>query len=159
MTLGGDLDVAQVAELPQLLGCAGVPEDRLVDLEGVQFCGSMEVDRVGKALDESAELLFVVGGDLLSGRPALRLRGHRLRLATLHPFDDPAALGCVAQVPENRRVPRETEHGSCRDPCRSPSSHAVKVSRFDERNCNPTTSLVPALTALVLHICNINLDW
>ena len=78
---GGDLDVAQVAELPQLLGCARVLEDDLVDAEGVELSGSMEVDCLGQALNKPAELLFVVRGDLLSGRLALRLGGHRLRLA------------------------------------------------------------------------------
>jgi len=79
--VGCDLDIAQVAELPQFLGGAGVLEDHLVDIEGVELRGSVPVDGVGQTFDESVELFFVIGPDLLSGCPALCLGGHRVRLA------------------------------------------------------------------------------
>lgn len=78
----GDLDVGKIAELPQLLGGARILEHHRVDVEGVQFTGSVAVDGVGHVLDKPIELLLVVGGDLLACYPPLGLAGHGPRLAS-----------------------------------------------------------------------------
>lgn len=42
---GGELDIVEIAELPQLLGCAGVLEEDPVDLEGIEVPGAEVVQR------------------------------------------------------------------------------------------------------------------
>lgn len=132
---GGDLDVAQVAELPQLFGCAGVLEGHLVDIERAELCGSVPVDRVGQTFDQSAELFFVVGGDLLPCRPTLRLGGHGPRLARTRPTRR-RSLGTVWRV-----FPKIGEFRAERNMAVSENQRALY------------------LWPLVLHICNTNLDW
>lgn len=70
-----------------------------------------------------------------------------MRLATLRPSDDPAALGGIAQVLEIGEFRAKRNIAVSENPCRCPISHAVKLSRLGERNRYTTTSLVPALTA------------
>lgn len=78
---GDDLDIAQVAELPQLLGGTRVLEGDLVDVEGIHVAGSVAIDRVRQVFDKFAELLFVVRGDPLASRPPFGLGRHDVRLA------------------------------------------------------------------------------
>ena len=54
--------------------------------------------------NEPAELFSVVGGDLRSGRPALRLCGHRLRLARPRLSDDLEGARRRSASCRNRRV-------------------------------------------------------
>ena len=61
-----DLDVSEVAELPQLLGCPGVLKDEFVDFERVEFTGLEALDRQLDLADELAELLLVIGSDGLA---------------------------------------------------------------------------------------------
>lgn len=68
---GCDLDVAQVAELPELLRCPRVLEDQFVDFESVEFAGPELFDGVTNVMDEFAQLILVVRGDGLSSCPTI----------------------------------------------------------------------------------------
>lgn len=63
---GGELDIVEIAELPQLLGCAGVLEEDPVDLEGIELPGAEVVQGVPDAGEQLPQLFFVVGGDDLA---------------------------------------------------------------------------------------------
>ena len=67
----GDLDVAHVAELPELFGSTGVLEQHLVDVERVQFTVAESVDRLGHVRDEFGELRLVVARHRLACLPTL----------------------------------------------------------------------------------------
>jgi hypothetical protein len=63
--------IAEVAEIPQLLGCAAVLEAILVGLEGVQVAGAEPVDGLACATDQRGQLSLVVRGDCLASSPTL----------------------------------------------------------------------------------------
>ena len=76
----GDLDIARIAELPELLRGAGVLKQDAVDIECVQFSRAEAVRRRGDLRDEFGEVLLVVARHYLAGFLTLRLPGHSLRL-------------------------------------------------------------------------------
>ncbi|WP_345528287.1 hypothetical protein [Nocardioides endophyticus] len=72
----GELNLAQVAELPEFLGRPRVLEDHLVDLERVDLTCLKAFDRWLDATDELAELLLVISGDGLASGPTIGSGGH-----------------------------------------------------------------------------------
>lgn len=77
---GCNLDVSEVAELPEFLRRSGVLEEHLIDVEGVEFSGPETFDRQFHVANKLAELLLVVRRDGLAGGPTIRLGGHDSRL-------------------------------------------------------------------------------
>ncbi len=57
----GELDIARVAEFPELSGSTGVLKQRSVDVERVQFAVAEAVSCLGYVRDELSELRLVVG--------------------------------------------------------------------------------------------------
>ena len=68
---GGDLNVADVAELPELLRSARVLKQHLVDAERVQFTAAEAVNRLGYVRDELSEPRLVVARHHLACLPTL----------------------------------------------------------------------------------------
>ena len=66
-----DLDVTQVAELPELLGSTGVLEQHLVDGERIHFAVAVVVGCLGDVCDEFDELRLVVARHILACLPTL----------------------------------------------------------------------------------------
>jgi len=60
---GGELDGVVIAELPQLLGCAGVLEENPVDAERIELTGAEVVERVADVTEQLTQLFLVVGDD------------------------------------------------------------------------------------------------
>lgn len=71
-----------VAEHPQLLGGAVIPVDHGVDLERVELPGPESTNRLLDVADQLTQLRLVIGGDLLTGGPPLRLRSHPVTVPT-----------------------------------------------------------------------------
>jgi len=67
----GDLNVADVAELPELLRGPRVLKQHLVDAERVQFTAAEAVSRLGYVRDELGEIRFVVARHHLACVPTL----------------------------------------------------------------------------------------
>ena len=65
----GDLDVTQVAELPELLGSTGVLEQHLVDGERMQFAVSVAVGCLGDVGNKFNELRLVIARHILACLP------------------------------------------------------------------------------------------
>ena len=76
-----DLRRYVVAELPQLLRCAGVLIEHLVDTEGVQFAGAKAIDSFADMCNEDGQLRLVIGRHNAACSPSLRLARHDLRIA------------------------------------------------------------------------------
>jgi hypothetical protein len=66
-----DLDVSEVAELPQFLGCPGVLKDEFVDFERVEFTGLEPVEGEPDVTDELAQLLLVIRRHRLASGPTI----------------------------------------------------------------------------------------
>ena len=66
-----ELDVADVAELPEFLRSTGVLEQHLVDIDGLKFAAAESVNRLSYVRDEFGELRFVVGRHRLACLPTL----------------------------------------------------------------------------------------
>jgi len=58
--LRGELGIAQVAELPELLGCPRVLEQDVVDIEGVELAITEAVDCCAHVLHQHRQLGLVV---------------------------------------------------------------------------------------------------
>jgi len=56
----GELDIAHVAELPELFSSTGVLKQHLVDVERVEFTVAETVSRLGYVRDEPGEVRLVV---------------------------------------------------------------------------------------------------
>lgn len=67
----GELDIAYVAELPELLRSTGVLKEHLVDIERVQFAVMEAVSCLGYVRDEFGELRCVVARHRLACLPTL----------------------------------------------------------------------------------------
>jgi hypothetical protein len=76
----GELDLAHVAELPELLRRTGVLEQHLIDVERVQLPASEEFDRIGHVLHKIPEPSLVVRRNCLACLPTLRFAHHESRL-------------------------------------------------------------------------------
>ena len=72
----GELDVGEVAELPQLLRGTAVLEDDLVGLEGIEFTGTKAVNGFAYPLDKLGQMSLVIRRNRLACGPPLRLAGH-----------------------------------------------------------------------------------
>ena len=67
----GELNVADVAELPEFLRSTRVLKQHLVDVERVQFTAAEAVNRFGYVRDEIGELRSVVARHRLACLPTL----------------------------------------------------------------------------------------
>lgn len=76
----GELDIADVAELPELPCSTGVLKQHLVDAERVQFTVAEAVSCLGYVRNEFGELRLVIARDGLACLLTLQLPGHALRL-------------------------------------------------------------------------------
>jgi len=65
-----------VAELPQLLGRAGVLEDNSIDVERVELARTVAIDGLTDAGHKVSQLRLVVVRDHGPRRTTLRLAGH-----------------------------------------------------------------------------------
>ena len=65
-----------VAELPQLLGRAGVLEENSINLEWVELAGTVAIDGLTDTGDKVSQLCLVVVRDHGPRRSTLRLAGH-----------------------------------------------------------------------------------
>jgi hypothetical protein len=65
-----------VAELPQLLGRAGVLEENSINVERVELAGAVAIDGLTDAGDKVSQLCLVVVRDHGPRRSTLRLAGH-----------------------------------------------------------------------------------
>ena len=63
---GGELDIVEIAELPQLFCRARVLEEDPVDVEGIEVPGSEVLQGIADAGEQLPQLFFVVGGDGLA---------------------------------------------------------------------------------------------
>ena len=72
----GDLYLEVVAELPQLLRRPRVLEENTIDLEGIQFAGTVAVDGLPDAIDKCSQLCAVIVGNHGTSRLSLQLAGH-----------------------------------------------------------------------------------
>ena len=75
-----DLRRYVVAELPQLLRCAGVLIEHLVDTEGVQLAGAKAIDSFADMCNEDGQLRLLIGRHNAACSPSLRLARHDLRI-------------------------------------------------------------------------------
>ena len=66
-----DLDVSEVAELPELFGRPGVLKDEFVDFEGVEFTGLEAIEREPDVTDELAQLFLVIRRHRLASGPTI----------------------------------------------------------------------------------------
>lgn len=67
----GDLDVAEVAELPELLGCSGVLRDEFVDFERVEVTGLEAIEGQPDVTNELSQLLLVIRRHCLASGPTI----------------------------------------------------------------------------------------
>ena len=61
-----DLDISQVAELPELLDGTGVLEQNMVHIERVQLVGTKAIDRLSHVRDELGKRRLVIGRHYLA---------------------------------------------------------------------------------------------
>ena len=71
-----NLHVEVVAELPQFLCSTRVLEEDSIDVECINFTGTVAIDGFADTCDEFAQLRLVVVRDHRARRPSFRLAGH-----------------------------------------------------------------------------------
>jgi hypothetical protein len=71
-----DLHVKAVAELPQLLRCSRVLEEHTIDLEGIQFTGTVAIDSLPDSSNKRSQLRGVIVRNHRTRSLPLRLAGH-----------------------------------------------------------------------------------
>jgi len=101
-----DLDVPQVAELPELLGRSRVLEDDLIDFERVELSCPEAFERQVNVTNELSELLLVISRHLLASCPAFGLGGHEPTLARCDCIDTRGGITAPTAVTSGlRRCP------------------------------------------------------
>lgn len=73
---GGDLDVPNVAELPQFLRGSRIPKEDLIHVDGIELTSAELVNRFPDMRDQAGQLHLVIGRDVLPGLSPFRLAGH-----------------------------------------------------------------------------------